>query len=151
MRKINDASALAEPGFQIAPMLDVVFVIMLFFMVAAGATKMERELAMKLPGERILANGTLPDAEVTIRVEEDGVVSLNGEEFDSPASRALPELNATLARLAATAGPEGKNLLVTIDAASQARYERVVDVLSALARHQIANVTFDVGDEEAAL
>ena len=27
----------ASPGFQIAPMIDVVFVIMLFFMVMAGA------------------------------------------------------------------------------------------------------------------
>ena len=30
-------------GFQIAPMIDVVFVIMLFFMVMAGAVKVERE------------------------------------------------------------------------------------------------------------
>ena len=31
-------------GFQIAPMIDVVFVIMLFFMVMAGAVKVENEL-----------------------------------------------------------------------------------------------------------
>ena len=39
-------------GFQIAPMIDVVFVIMLFFMVMAGAVKVERELNTKLPGHR---------------------------------------------------------------------------------------------------
>lgn len=150
MRKIN-ASGLAEPGFQIAPMLDVVFVIMLFFMVMAGATKMERELAAKLPGGPLHSGVTLPDADVTIRVEEDGAVSLNGEEFDSPGSKTLPFLGTTLARLAATAGPDGKNLLVTIDAARQARYERIVDVLNALARHQIAHVTFNTSDSELAL
>ena len=37
-------------GFQIAPMIDVVFVIMLFFMVMAGAVKVENELNTQLPG-----------------------------------------------------------------------------------------------------
>jgi biopolymer transport protein ExbD len=37
-------------GFQIAPMIDVVFVIMLFFMVMAGAVKIENELNSQLPG-----------------------------------------------------------------------------------------------------
>ncbi len=37
-------------GFQIAPMIDVVFVITVFFMVMAGAVKVERELNTKLPG-----------------------------------------------------------------------------------------------------
>ena len=40
----------ANPGFQIAPMIDVVFVIMLFFMVMAGAVKVEHELKTTLPG-----------------------------------------------------------------------------------------------------
>ena len=35
----------AELGFQIAPMIDVVFVIMLFFMVMAGSVKTERAKA----------------------------------------------------------------------------------------------------------
>jgi len=39
----------AAPGFQIAPMIDVVFVIMLFFMVMAGAVKVEHELKTTLP------------------------------------------------------------------------------------------------------
>ena len=39
-----------DVGFQIAPMIDVVFVIMLFFMVMAGAVKVEHELKTTLPG-----------------------------------------------------------------------------------------------------
>ena len=39
----------AQAGFQIAPMIDVVFVIMLFFMVMAGAVKVERELKTLFP------------------------------------------------------------------------------------------------------
>ena len=37
-------------GFQIAPMIDVVFVIMLYFMVMAGAVQVENAHNTKLPG-----------------------------------------------------------------------------------------------------
>ncbi len=37
-------------GFQIAPMVDVVFVIMLFFMVLAGSVQVENAHNTKLPG-----------------------------------------------------------------------------------------------------
>ena len=45
-------------GFQIAPMIDVVFVIMLFFMVMAGAVKVENELNTQLPGTAETSNST---------------------------------------------------------------------------------------------
>ena len=43
----------ADPGFQIAPMVDVVFVLMLFFMACAGWQKNERELSASPPGQAI--------------------------------------------------------------------------------------------------
>ena len=39
-----------EHGFQIAPMLDVLFVLLLFFMMSAGAQKHETNLTTQLPG-----------------------------------------------------------------------------------------------------
>lgn len=42
-------------GFQIAPMIDVVFVIMLFFMVMTGSVKVERERAPGCPIREILS------------------------------------------------------------------------------------------------
>ncbi len=36
-------------GFQIAPMVDVVFVLMLFFMASAGSQVVEKELNINLP------------------------------------------------------------------------------------------------------
>ena len=46
----SSASPDGDPGFQIAPMVDVVFVLMLFFMASAGAQIKEKELAVALPG-----------------------------------------------------------------------------------------------------
>ncbi|MDB6003276.1 MAG: hypothetical protein JWR15_263, partial [Prosthecobacter sp.] len=54
-------------GFQIAPMIDVVFVIMLFFMVMTGSVKVERELRTKLPHPGDTAQAArFPPNEITI-------------------------------------------------------------------------------------
>lgn len=137
-------------GFQIAPMIDVVFVIMLFFMVMAGAVKVERELKSTLPG-LAPANPTeeqvMPD-EIIVAVEESGSVLLNEEELDPPTSKPMPQFYSAVRRLKQEADNRGAKVLVTIEAEEQAKYERVVDVLNALAKAQVSNVTFTVGSGE---
>ncbi len=90
-----------DMGFQIAPMIDVVFVIMLFFMVMAGAVKVERELKTQLPGIGTpnLSNEDTPPDEIIVTVEETGVVTLNEEEFDTADNKTLPNFTGTLMKL----------------------------------------------------
>jgi len=136
-------------GFQIAPMIDVVFVIMLFFMVMAGAVKKEMELKSQLPGVAPAspdAPQEMPD-EIIVGVEETGVVTLNEEEFDTPTDKNLPNFTATLKRLKQEADNRSAKVIVTIQAEEQAKYERVIDVLNALAVARVANVTFTVGND----
>src|ERR1700675_1947019 len=85
-------------GFQIAPMIDVVFVIMLFFMVMAGAVKVEREINTKLPGTAETSAPTDFVDEVIINVSENGEVTLNDEPMDSPNVKDMPQLRSTLLR-----------------------------------------------------
>lgn len=137
-------------GFQIAPMIDVVFVIMLFFMVMAGAVKVERELKSALPG-LAPANPTeeqvMPD-EIVVAVEESGSVLLNEEELDPATSKPMPNFYSAVRRLKQEADNRGAKVLVTIEAEEQAKYERIIDVLNALAKAQVANVTFTVGSAD---
>ncbi|TDU63179.1 biopolymer transport protein ExbD [Prosthecobacter fusiformis] len=137
-------------GFQIAPMIDVVFVIMLFFMVMAGAVKVERELKTQLPGlgTPALSDDNTPPDEILVTVEETGIVTLNEEEFDSPTDKVLPNFTNTLMRLKQEADHRNAKVMVTIQAEEQARYERVIDVLNSMAKAKIANVTFTVGGDE---
>ncbi len=132
------------PCFQIAPMIDIVFVIMLFFMVLVGTVKVERELATRLPSPGG-ALTSVPVDEITIAILEDGTVTLNDEAFDSPKDKALPRLTKTLRRLASVSAQQRQNVLATIEAEELASYERVMDVLNALHKAQIQNVTFTVG------
>ena len=135
-------------GFQIAPMIDVVFVIMLFFMVMAGAVKVENELNTQLPGTSETAEPTDFVDEQIITISDIGEVSLNDEPFDTPESRDLPDLRATLMRLKQNADAAKAPAVVTIISDEQAKYSRTVDVLDALAVAKIDNVTFTVAEEE---
>ncbi len=86
-------------GFQIAPMIDVVFVIMLFFMVMAGAVKVENELNTTLPGSAETSTSTDFVDEQIITIAENGQVALNDEPLDDAEEHAMPQLTGTLMRL----------------------------------------------------
>ena len=135
-------------GFQIAPMIDVVFVIMLFFMVMAGAVKRENELNTTLPGNADTATNTQMVDEVIISVAEDGEVTLNDEPFDNKSDTNLPQLTASLMRLKQASDSSKSPLAVTIASEEQAKYSRTIDVLNACAAAKIDNVTFTVSEEE---
>ena len=147
MRKRHKRKASSEVnlGFQIAPMIDVVFVIMLYFMVMAGAVQVENAHNTKLPGTVATESDTpLPD-EIAVRVDDEGQVYLNDDPLDSPTAKALPEFTGNLISLRESSEASKSEVLVTIYADELAHYERVVDVLDALSQAKISNVTFQAG------
>lgn len=138
----------ADAGFQIAPMIDVVFVIMLFFMVMAGAVKVEHELKTTLPGNAETAQETeLPD-EVTIGISETGEVTLNEDPLGAPQDKVLEGLYSQMVQMRKAAEQAKTKMLITVQAEEAARYERVMNVLDVLARAEITNVTFAVSETE---
>jgi len=148
MRRLDLETNEGNIGFQIAPMIDVVFVIMLFFMVMAGAVKVERELNTQLPGSAETSGSTDFVDEQIITISENGEVLLNDEPFDSATSHDLPQLKGTLMRLKQNADAAKSPAMVTIVSDENAKYNRTIDVLDALAVAKIDNVTFTVSDQE---
>jgi biopolymer transport protein ExbD len=138
----------ADAGFQIAPMIDVVFVIMLFFMVMAGAVKVEHELKTTLPGNAETAKETEMPDEITIGVSENGTVTINEDPVGQPNDKALENLYNEMMKMAAAAKQSKTKLLITVQAEEAAKYERVINVLDVLARAEINNVTFAVAEPE---
>lgn len=135
-------------GFQIAPMIDVVFVILLYFMVMVGAVQKENAHNTKLPGTVESTEPVDTPDEIAIRIEDDGQVYLNDDPLDTTAPGALPELTTNLIQLKSSSEASKSPVLVTIYAANTAQYQRVVDVLDSLGQARIENVTFQAGAEE---
>ncbi|HEX8295814.1 MAG TPA: biopolymer transporter ExbD [Chthoniobacteraceae bacterium] len=147
-RRFEISASDGNVGFQIAPMIDVVFVIMLFFMVMAGAVKVEKELNTQLPGSAETSTSTDFVDEQVINITEAGEVSLNDEPMDTPTSRDLGLLQSTLIRLKKASDESKSPCMVTVVSEPAAKYSRTVDVLDALSVAGISNVTFTVSEEE---
>ncbi len=148
-RRRRKHSAEVNLGFQIAPMIDVVFVILLFFIVQASDIQVENAHVTKLPGTVVLNdNEAIPPEEVAIRIEDDGQVYLNDDPLDATEGSALPELTGTLADIKKTSDAANSKILVTIYANELAKYQRVVDVLDALSQVKISDVSFQAGAPE---
>ena len=125
-----------EFGLQIAPMLDVMFVLLMFFMVMAGQQVKEAELGVSVPGGG--QPSTTAKTPVTIRVAPDGVVTFNDTPVDSREDREMPKLRARLKNLIEAFSEQS----VIIRPNDRAPYQRVVDVLNACGAERVKNLTF---------
>ena len=133
---------------QMGPMIDMVFLLLVFFMVTAKPVKQESDVSLGLPGTVAAEEAIeLPD-EQRIRVEDDGSIVLNDSVLAAPADTELAGLVATLARFKESADANKADALVTLDAADGTTQQRIVDVLTACAKADITGVTFSDRSEE---
>ncbi len=134
---------------QMGPMIDMVFLLLVFFMVSAKPVKQESDINIGLPGTVAQEEALeIPD-EQRIQIQPNGQVVLNDQPMDSPASAEMPALFATLKRFKESADSNKTEALITIDADDAANHERIVQVLNACAQAKITGVTFaDAGEEE---
>lgn len=137
-----------DVGFQIAPMIDVVFVILVFFMSLAAQIRIEQILQTKLPGVSVASTSTDFVDEQILQVSEEGEITLNDEIFDSPESRDLPQLTSTLGQLQASSTAAKNKLVVTLISHPDSPYYRTIDVLNSLAVAGVTNVTFTAEEPE---
>lgn len=127
---------------QIAPMIDVCFLLLFFYILTSKPVKQEADMAMTLPGtvsQDVALD--IPD-EQRLTIQDNGQVVLNDLPVDSPDSKDLPTLLATLKRFKEACHANKTEPLVTVDVFDNARHQRVVDVLNACAQAEITGVTF---------
>ncbi|MCX7825170.1 MAG: biopolymer transporter ExbD [Verrucomicrobiae bacterium] len=126
-----------EMGFQIAPMVDIVFSLMLFFMCSASTVKPEAQLGVTLPGTGEAA--AAPELEVYIGIQQDGSVTLNETPIGTMADERLPELRA---KLQSWTKRFGDKIPVFVQPHPGVPHQRVVDVLDACAASGVKNLSF---------
>ena len=127
-------------GFQIAPMVDVVFVLMLFFMASAGSQVVERELGINLPGGT--QNSNRPGAATTpilIDISAEGQVTMNNNNYGTVSDH---QLNPLREWLKGTIDKFGDKDPVIIRPAAETKHERIMDVLNAAGASGVKNLTF---------
>lgn len=123
-------------------MIDVVFLMLFYFMVTTSLKKVEADLGISLPGT-VEQTGSvkLPDEQI-IEIDPSGTVILNGQTFDSADTREMPSLVATLVRFRQASEASGNPPMITVQPSPDTQHQRVIDVLNACAAARISNVSF---------
>ena len=130
-----------DVGFQIAPMIDLILVLMVFFMSTVAMKEVENELGIGLPGR----SASVPDTdagkntEVSIGIDIDGTVSVNSEVLGEAADRELEKLKSMLKEQLVLFGEKTPVVIVP---KPEVLHQRVVDVLNACSAADVKNISF---------
>lgn len=122
-----------ETGFQIAPLIDMVFLLLVFFVATGAFRAMEREQDIALPAAATSRVPRERPPEVVINITQDGRIIVNRAEWQ------LEKLGAHLRLLARVSGTPPT---VVIRADRYTYHENVVNVLDACVAANLRSVAF---------
>jgi biopolymer transport protein ExbD len=128
---------------QIAPLIDVVFLLLIYFMVTASLVKKEGDISFTLPARVDQADSIDMPIEVQIEIAPKGEVIVEGMIFKSD-DRDLDTLVLRLMEFREAAASSGSELIVNIMPDNEALHGRIVDVMSACAAAKVRNTSFSM-------
>ena len=134
--RVRDEDGQDEPEFSMAPMIDVVFQLLIFFMVSTTYSTDEKELGVELPtAQSGQAAGGSPQ-ELVINVFKDGRVTLAGHQVS------IAELDRALEQ----AARENRATQVTIRGDRLASHASIVAVMDACGVAGLSNLALGTRD-----
>ncbi len=125
-------AALHHPGIQLAPLVDVLLLLLIFFLMTWNAARNENELDVKVPKAAAAKEKTAPIGDVVVNVKADGNVVVNHRTL---AAVELSDLLKGLVQL----DPEQA---VVIRGDETGAYKNVVGVLNICSEAGVTNVAF---------
>ena len=128
--KIQTKDPAAELALNLAPMIDVVFLLLIFFMVATTFARQEKEMDLDLPAAESGEVAAQEKEEIVVNVANDGVIRIKDEIVDNERMRVI------FARAAAN-DPETP---VTIRGDRVSELQFVTDVIDACRVSGLSNV-----------
>ncbi|HKL21942.1 MAG TPA: biopolymer transporter ExbD [Tichowtungia sp.] len=143
---MNLQKALPEEkvGLQIAPLIDVVFLLLIYFMVTASLIKKEADISFVLPAKVEPSEPIDLPIEVAIEIASSGNVIVNGTVYAGD-DRDLTELIQRLVEFKAAAQSSSSELIVNIMPQDEVLHSRIIDVMNACAIADVKNTSFSMG------
>ncbi|NNE93104.1 MAG: biopolymer transporter ExbD [Verrucomicrobiales bacterium] len=143
-KRRRTAQAEDEPQMDMSSMIDVSFLLLIYFLVTSTLDPKEADLGFTLPTSQSNSAVEVELDQNIIEVNDEGHIVMNEETLDTDTdSRKLPMLEAKLREIVSAANTVGQDPLVIISANDTAKGQRFVDVLNTLALKgiEITNVT----------
>ena len=121
-----------HPGIQLAPLVDVLLLLLIFFLMTWNAARNENELDVKVPKASAAREKMAPIGDVIVNVKADGNVVVNRRSLSSPE---LTELLKSLVQL-------NSDQAVVIRGDEAGAYKNIVNVLNICSEAGVTNVAF---------
>ena len=121
-----------HPGIQLAPLVDVLLLLLIFFLLTWNAARNENELDVKVPKASAAKEHTAPIGDVVVNVRSDGNVVVNRRTLSTDE---LTELLKGLVQLNAQQA-------VVIRGDEAGAYRNIVNVLNICTQAGVTNVAF---------
>jgi len=131
----------AKLELQVAPLIDVVFLLLIYFMVTASLIKKEADIGFILPANIEQDRMVEIPVEVLIRIMDDGTVETEGLRFDE-GDRQLNDLVNHVAGLKEIARSQNSPFYVNVLPDRDALHYRIIDVMDACAAAKVESLTF---------
>lgn len=134
----------------LTPMIDVTFLLLIYFMVTTMLKQPESELSIQLPGKPQSSDVTPMDM-LKVRIGDEGEVYLNGSEIEDGFDLLMPDLVANLKTQkgmrdqlinSGAKSKEEAELKVEIESSGIAEHQAAVSVLNACSSAGVNKVTF---------
>lgn len=133
-----------NPGLDMSSLIDVSFLLLIYFLVTSTLDPKEADLGMTMPTTQSDGSAEVEIDQMTIEVNSSGHIVVNDEVLDTdPDNRGVPMLLDRLKTYAQSAELTQSEPMVIIAADDAAKGQRFVDVLNALADQAVGikNVT----------
>jgi biopolymer transport protein ExbD len=136
----------ADPEFQIAPMIDILLVLLVFFMSISSTEVLQSNKDIRLPVAKDAKDAKENPGQIIVNLAVNPIsnavaISVNEKDYPS-AGDLIPVLQNHIQK--------NPMVRVLIRADKDVRYSAMKSLLEAVGRAGIANVTFSVVDKEAA-
>jgi biopolymer transport protein ExbD len=143
-KKKRKADADIDPEFQIAPMIDILLVLLVFFMSISSTEVLQSNKDVKLPIAKEAKPAKDNPGQVIINLTYTPVNNATAIEVDQRVYHSPSELVTLLKNRVAT----NPMVRVLIRADKEVRYEYMRQLLEAVGTAGVGNVTFSVVDKE---
>ncbi|HEV3147728.1 MAG TPA: biopolymer transporter ExbD [Chthoniobacterales bacterium] len=129
---LRSRAQLHHPGIQLAPLVDVLLLLLIFFLLTWNAARNENELDVKVPKASAAKDKPAPIGDVVVNVKTDGNVVVNRRTLTSAE---LTELLKGLVQL-------NSEQAVVIRGDEAGAYKNIIGVLNICTEAGITNVAF---------
>ena len=131
----------AKLELQISPLIDVVFLLLIYFIVTAQIVKKEGDIPFMLPADVPQVEMIVIPIEARINIAKDNSVSLDGMQFTG-SDRELEGLIEQIIGLRQIAEAQQSPFFVTLAPQPDTQHYRLIDVMDACSAAKVKNLTF---------